>query len=395
MPPDCKVLVAGGGLVGSGFACALAAGGVSCTVVEAAGTQTPRAQRAISLTQSSRRILSGLGLWPELSPHPIERLHISDQGQFGVLRLAAEDFGMDALGYLVQAAELHRVLQQRLEALPNVTVLHASRVESVQAADMSVRICSKDQRRTLRPELLVAADGGDSSLREQLGMVVDREDYRQSAVLCTVSTERPHLQTAYERFTRHGPIALLPMTGQLAALVYGAPGSAGQQLLDMPGQEFARRVQTAFGKRLGCMQLHGARSLWPLCYVRARRQWMNRLVLLGSAAHSIHPNAAQGLNLCLRDAATLAEILGAAHQQGQIARPEVLQRYAALRRRDQNRTIAFNRLICRLFYSSRLSARALRNAVMLFLGHSRLAQDALVSRLSGLHGRQARLVRGQ
>lgn len=397
MPPDCEVLVAGGGLAGSSFACALAAGGVPCTVVEATGMQAGSAQRAISLTQSSRRILSGLGLWPDLKPNPIKRLHISDQGQFGVVRLAAADFGMEALGYLVEAGDLHRVLHQRLKTLPDVTVLHASRVESVQSTDEQLSVCihSRGERRTLHPALLVAADGSSSLIRDHAGIAVDREDYHQSAVLCTVNTERPHLQTAYERFTRHGPIALLPMTGQQAIMVYGVHSDAGQQLLEMPGQEFAARLQRAFGLRLGRIQLHGERSLWPLRYVHARRQWMNRLVLLGSAAHSIHPNAAQGLNLCLRDAATLAEILSAAYQQGQITSPEVLQRYAAARRHDQKRTIGFNRMICRLFYSSRLSARALRNAIMLFLGHSHLAQDALVSRLSGLHGRQARLVRGE
>ena len=385
-------------MAGSSLACALATAEVPCTLIESQTTtvQRKRPGRAISLSRSSQHILSELGLWTDVHTmaYPIERLHISARQQFGALRLKAEDFDIDTFGHVTDSETLENSLRARLGSLPAVEVLDACDMESVHAETTCMKLRVQNRRsgdtHTVQCQLLIAADGSDSRIRQQLGIPTQVEDYQQHAIFTTITTQQPNRHTAYERFTHHGPVALLPRAAQTSTLIYTVPASEDRHYLDMPEAEFLQRLEVIFGPRLGAIRQLDERNGWPLRYVRSRKQVASRLVLLGNAAYSIHPHAAQGFNLSLRDAVTLATMLIRAKRQHlAVHDPQVLQRYAAARRTDQNRIIRFNRLLSSLFYSSRLPHRLLRNTVMLCLAHVPEAQGLLIDMLSGPQMRPA------
>ena len=404
---DHDLAIVGGGLVGVSLALSLAEQGLRIVLIEAAAYQTEQPpsydDRAIALSFGSRRIFEGMGLWQALASYatPIERIHVSDQGHFGVTRMDCREEHVDALGYVITARELGFTLLQQLQqvaqANSNLTIISpATLTELKLGQDHATLIIDRQGESTaLTTNLVVAADGGNSPIRQQLGIEINDRDYQQTAIIANISTARPHQHVAYERFTNHGPLALLPMADDRCSLVWTRPPQDAERLLALSDAEFLEALQPCFGHRLGRFTKVGQRAAYPLHLIRAKEQVRERLALIGNAAHTLHPIAGQGFNLGLRDVAALAQCLADAQHQGEdIGQQSVLQGYALWRERDHSQVIGFTNTLVNTF-SNRFPPLALaRNLGLLATDIIPAVKHTLARHAMGLSGKLPRLARG-
>jgi 2-octaprenyl-6-methoxyphenol hydroxylase len=407
---SCEIAIAGGGLVGMSLAVALGRAGIPVILVEASEARGQERSgydaRPIALSQGSRRILAALGVWDDLSATvtPISRIHVSDRGHFGFARLRAEDCGVDALGYVVAAADVTRALAAALVAMKQVRVLRPAKVEAVRCDEVSqaqLTIAALgDEPNTGLPsrvhaKLVVLCDGGHSPLREGLGIGVSARDYGQSAVTARVAPRAKHGGVAYERFTAAGPLALLPMHGNHCGLVWSTQADRAKQLLTLADADFLSALTDQFGTRLGGFVSSGPRSAFPLLLVNAEQVVGRRLAIIGNAANHLHPVAGQGLNLGLRDAAALAEIVsGCLREGGDPGDSSLLTRYAEGRRQDQMRVSRTTDALVRVFSSRHAPLVLARGLGLLAFDLLPPIKRRFSDHAMGLSGRQSRLARG-
>lgn len=350
---DFDVAIVGGGLVGVSLAVALADLPLRIVLLEAAAPPASAPawdERCIALNDASRRIFESLGIWDAVATEaePIRATHVSERGRFGVARFEAADAGLEALGYNVPLRAIGAALWQRLRA-SRVELRCPARVTTLAAGDAHVelRFSSGAGAATLRVRLLAAADGADSAVRAALGIGAEVRDYAQQAVVSAVRLTRPHRGVAYERFTAEGPLALIPKPGDAASLVWTLPTAAASAALALGDEEYLARAQEVFGGRLGRFAALGRRSAHPLRRVVAKTPAAARVVLLGNAAQSLHPVAAQGFNLGLRDVAALAAALRATPEDPGAA--SVLAGFAEARASDRRRVSDFTDFLVRSF----------------------------------------------
>ncbi len=409
-----ELAIAGGGLVGMSLAVALGRAGISVALIEA-GEAQPEGQseghtgydsRPIALSQSSRRILLTLGVWDSLaaSVTPIKRIHVSDRGHFGFARLAAEDCDVDALGYVVAAAELGRSLEAVLRSTDGVRCLRPAIVDDVQCdgsptARLSIAAAGDPPARGLpsrmEATLMVLCDGGRSALRQRLGIGVRERDYGQWGITARVEARCAHGGVAYERFTAAGPMALLPMQGKHCGLVWSMDAGSAERLMALDDEGFLGALREQFGTRLGGFVAAGPRSTFPLHRITATRVVGERFAIIGNAANHLHPVAGQGLNLGLRDAAALAEIVAGASREGRdLGDPSVLADYARWRRRDQKLVSRATDALVRLFSNRFPPLVAARDLGLLAFDLCPPAKRRFGNHAMGLAGRQSRLARG-
>jgi 2-octaprenyl-6-methoxyphenol hydroxylase len=368
-----QLAIIGGGLVGASLALALQAGakarGWQIVLIEpfAPGSsyQPSYDARSTALSYGTRQIYQRLGIWPSIAERaePIAQIHISDRGRFGAARLTAADEGVPALGYVVENAWLGHCLWQALDK--NVITWRCpDEVRAMHSLGDGYRLTLNDHS-TLDCDLAVLADGGRSGLREQLGIAVSQQTYQQSALIANISASQAHLGHAFERFTEAGPMAMLPLADNRCALVWTRPTLDAERLLKLDERGFLAELQEAFGYRLGALHKVGARHLYPLTLTEAQEQVRPHLVVLGNAAHSLHPIAGQGYNLSLRDTLELAEtLLASSAPLGQLA---CLQGYLQRQRLDQQLTVGFSDQVTKLFTSSQPLLAAGRNLGLLGL----------------------------
>ena len=403
MIQETDVLIIGGGLVGASLAVALGQAGLNVTVVDACPLSVDQQpnydERSIALAQGSQCILSALGLWQSLQDEvcPIHTIHVSDRGHFGFTRLHREQQGVPALGYVATARVLGKTLLDQLDRLPNVQTLAPAQLIDFQvlADGVSTRLMLEQQILECKARLLVAADGAQSSVRDQLGIHSKRRDYGQTAVIANVSSERDHGHVAYERFTDTGPMALLPMSRQRCALVWTVRSDQSDDIMGLDDAQFLSRLQERFGYRLGRFVKVGQRHAYPLQLLQARESIRPRMALIGNAVHTLHPVAGQGFNLGLRDVAALAEVVTDARRKGlDIGDNSVLARYADWRQTDQRRAVAFTDSMVRLFGQSLPPVAWLRDAGMLALDICPPAKRWFGRLTMGRAGRLPRLARG-
>ena len=400
---ETDILIIGGGLVGASLAVALGQAGLTVTVVEACPLSVDQRpnydERSIALAQGSQCIFSALGLWPSLQDEvcPIHTIHVSDRGHFGFTRLRREQQGVPALGYVATARVLGKTLLDQLDRLKNVRTLAPAQLIDFQVHDdgVSTRLMLEDRTLECSARLLVAADGAQSSVRDQLGIHSSRRDYGQTAVIANVTAERGHDNVAYERFTDSGPLALLPMSGQRCALVWTVRSDQSDDIMGLDDAQFLSRLQERFGYRLGRFVKAGQRHAYPLQLLQARESIRPRMALIGNAMHTLHPVAGQGFNLGLRDVAALAEVVMDARRKGlDIGDSAVLARYADWRQADQRRVVAFTDGMIRLFGHSLPPVAWLRDAGMLALDMCPPAKRWFGRLTMGRVGRLPRLARG-
>ncbi|MDH3640207.1 MAG: FAD-dependent monooxygenase, partial [Gammaproteobacteria bacterium] len=260
-------------------------------------------------------------------------------------------------------------------------------------ATVTVNLSGAEQR--LHARLVVVADGGRSKVREMAGINAEIRDYRQTAILSTVTPELPHRNTAYERFTATGPLAFLPTRENRFALVWTAWSSEVDALMSLPDQAFLDRLQQRFGYRVGILSRLGKRNAYPLQLVKINDPICPRVVMIGNAAHAIHPIAGQGFNLGLRDVATLAEVVHDAQRSGQdIGEYALLAEYARWRKRDTRATTAFTDGLVRVFSNEFPPTVALRSLGLLAVDNLPFVKRVLMQRTMGLTGKTPRLSRG-
>lgn len=342
---ETDILIAGGGLVGLSLALALSGSGLRVTLVDRQplGESARGAdERHLALSEVSCRILDALDVLPLLGAdaEPIRAIHVSSAGEFGAVRWAARDSGRERFGMIAPARRLLLALQRAVQARPDLEVIApAAVVQAVPGADHIVAILEGAANTRCNARLLVIADGVESSLRADTGIGTIRHDYQRTAICCALRPERDHGGTAYERFTRSGPVALLPQSGGRCGAVHVVHTDAAVRLLALSEREYLGELQAAFGYRLGRLRQAGERVAYPLRRVIAERLTAPRQVLVGNAAQAVHPVGAQGFNLGVRDAATLAERLLQVHRAGaDPGSPSLLEGYAQARAGDRAAT---------------------------------------------------------
>ncbi len=399
MSEPVDVLVVGGGLVGSSLAVALAHSSLSLALVEPLAPGSPAQpsfdDRCTALAPTSRGVFQALGAWPAISPEaaPIRRIHVSERGGFGFTRLRAQDHGLDALGHVVPNRCIGAALAPLLASQANLQRHCPAAVARVEAGDEFIEARLEDGT-TLRARLLVVADGADSATRRGLGIAVRQRNYGQAAVIANLTPARDHQGTAFERFTADGPLALLPLTAGRCALVRSLPRDQLEAVLALDDAAFRTDVQRRFGWRLGRLLQVGARSAYPLRALQAERLTAPRAVLLGNAAHTLHPVAGQGFNLALRDVARLAEALHQAAIAGTdpgAAGP--LEEYQHEARADLRRTMGFTDVLVRGF-GGLAPLAPLRSAALLALDRVPPARRAFARLAMGRAAPLPRLARG-
>ena len=409
MSCDYDILIVGGGMVGATMAYALSPLPLRIGVIEAvpfkSDSQPSYDDRAIALAYGSARIFEAMGLWPKFADKvsPIKKIHISDRGHFGAARIDSVEEKVDALGYVIENRVVGAVLAEELPKLDNVELICPATVINVEMNEAEARLTieSDGQQRQLTAKLVIAADGGNSVVRQLLDIPTRSWDYGQAAVIANVTPERHHQGVAYERFTDTGPVAMLPNAyaetddPNRCSLVWTVRSGDEERVLGLSDEEFLAELQTRFGHRLGKLEKVGRRNAYPLKLVRAKQQVRPRLALIGNAAHTLHPIAGQGFNLGQRDVAVLADVLAAAIVNGEdIGAVDVMQRYADWRHWDHKTVIGFTDGLARLF-SNPLAPVALARNISLFTVDVVPPLKRMLSRQTmGLAGKLPRLAMG-
>lgn len=401
------IAIVGGGMVGASLAAALDPLGLDVVIVEAhppqSAAQPSYDDRATVITSGSRRILETIGVWPaiEAAATPIHRVHVSDRGRFAFARLDRNDFHLPALGYVIENRQLGEALWHALVHSRHLDVLMPARVTNIECTSERVHLDVQDGSGAVREvtaSMVVGADGVRSLVRDLLGIGARTWNYRQSAIIANVSPARSHGHVAYERFTSTGPLALLPMSEGRCACIWTLGTSPAEKMRDMPDEAFRAALQGAFGYRLGRLGKVGARQAYPLALVRAEQLTHGgRVAFVGNAAQGLHPIAAQGFNLGLRDVAGLADAIADRVYDGDSLAGDctrMLERYAAGRRADRRAAIGMTDGLVRLFTSPLASAGLARDLGMLGLDLLRPLKAAFADHSMGLAGRQPRLARG-
>ena len=399
------ILIAGGGMVGLSLALLLhktLPETAQVTLVEGValpdgpdGADHPSFDaRCTALSFSSATIYRELDLWPRLESTlaPIECIHVSRRARFGSSLLSAREQRWEALGWVVDNAALGRALLDALRGCARVTLRCPARVAEARADGRGMQVEIDGERRAC--DLLVIAEGARSALRDGLGFLTRHRPYAQRALIANLSFEQHHEGCAFERFTASGPLALLPLVATPAArtrmaLVWTLPPQEAERLEVAGEADFTAALQDAFGHRLGRVRRVGRRASYPLALTEAVEQARRGCVLLGNAAHALHPVAGQGFNLALRDAAALADTLGAAlRRRVAVGDTAVLRAYLEARARDQAQTIGASHVLPALFMRNDALLAVGRDLALAGLDLAPALRRAFVRQAAGMAGLQ-------
>jgi 2-octaprenyl-6-methoxyphenol hydroxylase len=387
------IVIVGGGMVGISLALLLAEQQHSWKILlleaqayqQSGGTEDRPSfdARSTALSWSSRKIFEAAGLWSELQSQAskIEKIHVSDRGHIGLTRIDAEEAGVEALGYVVENRWIGSVLLEKL-AKTSVEVLAPARVATLKPLKKGMRLTLEataesestveGSNLSIESSLVVIADGANSQTAQKVGIHSNQQPYGQQGIIANIALEKPHAGVAYERFTDQGPVAMLPLADHQGsprcALVWTEPTAKAEQLLAATDEQFLSALQESFGYRLGILKRVGERHAYPLALTTSTEQVRRNLVVLGNAAHSLHPVAGQGFNLSLRDVAVLADVLGSARSSGDdFAALNTLESYQQQQLADQQNTLLFSDNLPKLFAQPSSAIALGRNSGLLMM----------------------------
>ncbi|MFK7886641.1 MAG: 2-octaprenyl-6-methoxyphenyl hydroxylase [Gammaproteobacteria bacterium] len=387
------VVIAGGGLVGASLGVALAGSGQRVAVLEVTppGDEQPGFDdRATALSRTSVDILRTLDIWPgDDAASPIKTIHVSDRGRFGSTRMHTAQHGLDAFGYVIENRVLGKALWAALGDC-DVDVFCPARVEvaTLQPGGAALKLDGDGER--IDAGLLVIAEGALSATRDLIGVGVDITSYTRTALVANISTEKPHEGRAFERFTRDGPLAVLPLTRGRSNVVWSLAKDKAQTLIE-DDAAFKAALQETFGYRLGHITEVGQRSSYPLAKAVAQSVHGDHWVLVGNAANAVHPVAGQGLNLGLRDVASLAELIW---QRADAPWPKVLERYAQWRAADHREVLRLTDSLVRVFTHEAQPVGVARDAALIAMQIVPPLRRWFARRSMGYRDELPRLARG-
>ncbi len=377
------IIIVGGGMVGLSLALMLARLKIEVTLLEAITYPDYSAvddipyhssfdARNTALSRRSVQIYQQLGLWEKLQQHatPIYQVHISEQGSFGKAKLVNTEEKVESFGQVIENAWLGRILLQEVQKNPLIELIDGVTVIELKqdAKHAYIKATRGEQVLALEAALVVAADGRDSFCRQALGIGADVHDYDQVALITTVQTSKPHQHIGFERFSPLGPLALLPLPGEYRRSVVWPvkKGTEQEWLGEENDQYFLDALQKTYGDRAGRFEKTGQRFCYPLSQVLAHKQVEGRIVLMGNAAHTIHPVAGQGFNLCLRDVDVFVRYIQHQYEQNlDLGDEKVLKAYEQARLSDQKKVIFFCDSVVRGFSNNHPVLKLARNTGLL------------------------------
>ncbi len=361
------VAIVGGGPTGLALACALGADSVSTVLVDrtdlAGATHAVEDPRVTAVALGSARFLQSVGCWTDMAPsaEPILDIRVQEGRSSFAVHYSHSDVGAEPMGWIVDNSAINAAMLARARQLPAVQLWGCATYTQV-TTDEAGATLTFDDGRTLRARLLVAADGKFSRLRDRLGILANYTDYRQSGIVATLGHSIPHRGLATEHFFPDGPFAVLPMRGDRSSIVWALETDLATSLRRLPVADFVAEVSDRVGDRLGRIEVQSSVRTFPLVLAKVDRLTARRAVLVGDAAHGIHPIAGQGWNLALRDVAALAELVADASKLGlDPGSPRLLARYEQWRRFDTTALIGITDGINRLFANDVLPLRVARN----------------------------------
>ena len=392
MQQDYDLIIVGGGLAGNCLALKLANSPLKIAIIEANTKEqlqsAPSGDRALALAAGTVQMLEALNAWQGIShaATAIKHIHISDRGHFGKTRLSAEKEQVDALGYVITARELETHISQLVDQA-GIDVISPARVVGLMSGDNQIHVSLKrgNENLNLSAKLLVGADGGYSSVRQLLDIAQQSVDYGQTAIVTTVNLTVPHNNTAFERFTSSGPLALLPLNKNQSSVVWTRTTEDAEALMLGNEADFLAELQNCFGFKLGAFSLAAPRRAFPLSLIRAEKMLADRAVIIGNAVHQLHPVAGQGFNLGLRDVVSLADnLITQTELNADIGDKAFLNAYAKSRNSDHDKTIGFTDTVVKVFSNEWLALALFRNIGLTLLDHIPSVKHLLTRHAMGL-----------
>ena len=399
MQHDYDILIVGGGLAGNCLALALKDAGLHMAIIEANTREqlqsSPAGDRALALSAGTVKMLQALNIWKDIETKAtaIKDIHISDRGHFGKARLSAKKQGVEALGYVISARDIETHVAERVEQ-SGIEQISPAWVAGLMSGLESVNVNVKQKKKSLHltAKLLVGADGGQSSVRRLLDIPQHVTEYGQTALVTTVTSSLPHNNVAFERFTESGPLAMLPINNEECSVVWTRSTEDAEELMSFSEEDFILQLQKCFGYPLGLLGLTTPRRAFPLSLIRAESMVLGRVVIIGNAAHQLHPVAGQGFNLGMRDVVQLAEmIIKQQKNNADIGEPAFLETYAEIRQKDHDQTIGFTDNLVKIFSSDWLPLAATRSVSLAVMDHIPIAKSLLAKHAMGLAGRLPRV----
>jgi len=386
-----QVAIVGGGMVGATLACLLAEEGVSVALIDAGEPTQSWSEgdydlRVSALTLTSVNLFKSLGIWGDinkLGQQAMQKMFVWDHFASGELLIDSADAGEENMGSVVENRITVKALWNKLQTLDSAYLLTSTQLLDFESNDDGVDIQLSDQQ--IKADLLVGADGANSKIR-QLSHIDDYGwDYQQKALVATVRPEKPHQQTAWQRFLPEGPLALLPLRDGLVSIVWSSTPETTDELLAMPDTEFCRALCDASEQQLGRFELVGKRAAFPLKMQFSTEYCQQRMVLIGDAIHAIHPLAGQGANLGLKDAASLASVVLQAQQKGrELSSQQVLRRYERQRKADNLLMMGVMDAFKHLFTADKTAIQFIRSTGMRLVNQSAVLKKQICRYAMGL-----------
>jgi 2-octaprenyl-6-methoxyphenol hydroxylase len=393
------LIIVGGGIVGATLAAALKDSGLKIAIVEAQPLEKAAARRqAYALSLLSERIFAGIGVWGAIAPQigKFNQIRLSDADHSGVVPFVTEELGTDYLGYVGEHHVILNALQDFIDRCDNIRWICPAQVSQVSYLDTHavVTLTVDGEEHQLQTQLVIGADGAKSKIRQWAKIETRGWKYWQSCIAFTIQHQAPQNHTAFERFWPSGPMGILPLPGNRCQIVWTNPHAKAKALQEMDRQAFLEKLSELTQGLFGEIELVSDRYLFPVQLMHSDRYVQSRLALVGDAAHCCHPVGGQGLNLGIRDAAALAQVLTQAQQQSKdIGTLEVLQQYETWRKTENLAILGFTDFLDRLFSNNWLPVVAIRRFGLWMMRHLPPLKRFALQLMTGLLGRTPQLAR--
>lgn len=387
-----EVAIVGGGMVGMALALALSQYDIESILIEANDKDDLGAEsfddRTLVINPASMQFWQSLGLWPDIAKHTTEinHVHVSNQGQFGVVHFDKDELQVPQLGHVIAAKKLANILHQAVKHNDLIKHHQPAKLESFQQHEshVTMAVAAAEQSLQVDANLMVAADGVQSAVRTDLKLATEIKSYQRQAIICNITTDERHHNRAFERLTTEGPMALLPFKDRFG-FVWSVREDKAASLLAADDQEFLALAQQHFGFRAGAMLKVGRRSTYPLFQIKVPTQYSQRIVLMGNAAHAVSPVSAQGLNLAVRGIGRLSQLLAEQKIKGNdLGSTQVLRKYQDLSQTDQDRTMNYTDDLMSWFKIDEPTVNAIRSLGLVAINGNLALKKMLYQTAGGL-----------